>query len=55
MGAAGIQLNGPGKMATIGVTKGQFTFDIGFPTNANARAQLLALAKLVLQRESGLS
>jgi hypothetical protein len=53
--AAGIQLNGPGKMATIGVKKGHLTFDIGFPTNANARAQLIALAKLVLQRGSGLS
>jgi len=55
VGAAGIQLNGPGNMATIGVRKGQLTFDIGFPANANARAQLIALAKLVLQRGSGLS
>lgn len=55
VGAAGIQLNGQGNMATIGVRKGQVTFDIGFPTNTNARAQLIALAKLVLERGGGLS
>jgi hypothetical protein len=55
VGAAGIQLNGPGNMATIAVRKGQVTFDIGFPTNPNARAQLIVLAKLVLQRGSALS
>lgn len=55
VGAAGIQLNGQGNMATIGVRKGQVSFDIGFPTNTNARAQLIALAKLVLQRGSALS
>jgi hypothetical protein len=53
--AAGTQLKGPGGMATIGVKTGQLTFDIGFPTNPNARTQLIALAKLVLQRGSGLT
>ena len=53
--AAGTQLNGPGRMAAIGVEKGQMTFDIDVPTGPNARAQLISLAKLVLQRESGLS
>jgi hypothetical protein len=53
--AAGTQLNGPGGMATIGVKSGQLTFDIGFPTNPNARAQLIALAKLVLQRGTALT
>jgi hypothetical protein len=42
-------------MATIGVKTGQLMFDIGFPTNSNARTQLIALAKLVLQRGSGLT
>jgi hypothetical protein len=49
------QVEGPGGMATIGVKTGQLTFDIGFPTNSNARTQLIALAKLVLQRGSGLT
>jgi len=42
-------------MATIGVKTGQLMFDIGFPTNSNARTQLIALAELVLQRGSGLT
>jgi len=52
---AGTILNGPGGMAGIAVCKGQFCFDIDAPTSSSARAQLLALAKLVLQRGSGLT
>jgi hypothetical protein len=51
----GTVMNGPGNMAAIGVQKGRMTFDIDVPTGANARAQLIALAKLVLQRSSALS
>jgi hypothetical protein len=53
--AVGTVMNGPGNMAAIGVQKGRMTFDIDVPTGPNARAQLIALAKLVLQRGSGLS
>ena len=56
--AAGTQLDvgGVGDMAAIGVQKGEMTFDIEIQTtSSNARAQLIALAKVVLQRESGLS
>jgi hypothetical protein len=53
--AAGIQLDGLAHMADIGVLKGTMAFDIDVPTNPNARTQLIALAKLVLQRGGGLS
>ena len=56
--AAGTQLDVGGlrSQAAIGVRKGQLTFDIILDTTStNARAQLIALAKLVLERESGLS
>jgi len=53
--AVGTVVNGPGNMAAIGVKKGAMTFDIDVPTGPNARAQLIALAKLVLQRSSALS
>jgi len=51
----GTVMNGPGNMAAIGVQKGAMTFDIDVPTAPNARPQLIALAKLVLQRGSALS
>ncbi len=51
----GMVTSGPGNMAAIGVQKGRLTFDIDIPTGPNARAQLIALAKLVLQRSSALS
>ena len=51
---AGTIMNGPGGMAGIGVCKGKFCFAIDVPTTAGARAQLMALAKLILQRGSGL-
>ena len=53
--AVGTVMNGPGNMAAIGARKGTMTFDIDVPTGPNARAQLIALAKLVLQRSSALS
>ncbi len=53
--AAGTALSGPDGMAAIGVKKGQLAFDIDIPTSAGARAPLISLAKLVLQRQSGLS
>lgn len=53
--AAGTILAGPDGMAAIGVRKGQLAFDIDIPTSAGARAQLITLAALVLQRQSGLS
>lgn len=53
--AAGTQMDGLAHMADIGVRKGGMAFDIDVPTNPNARTQLIALAKLVLERASGLS
>jgi hypothetical protein len=52
--AAGTQSNASG-WADIGVRKGQMSFDIDVPASSGARAQLITLAKLVLQRGSGLS
>jgi hypothetical protein len=52
---AGTILNGPGGMAGIAVCKGQFCFAIDAPTGSGTRAQLIALATLVLQRGSGLT
>lgn len=53
--AAGTQMDGLAHMADIGVRKGGMAFDIDIPTGPNARAQLIALAKLVLERASDLS
>jgi len=53
--AVGTVMNGPGNMAAIGVRKGAMTFDIDVPTGPGARTQLIALAKLVLQRSTALS
>jgi hypothetical protein len=53
--AVGTVMNGPGNMAAIGVRKGAMTFDIDVPTGPGARTQLIALAKLVLERSSALS
>jgi hypothetical protein len=52
---AGTVLNGPGGMAAIAVCAGQFCFDIEAPTTPGVRDQLLALARLVIQRGSGLT
>jgi hypothetical protein len=53
--AVGTVMNGPGNMAAIGARKGAMAFDIDVPTGPKARAQLIALAKLVLERSSALS
>jgi hypothetical protein len=53
--AAGTQLNAAGGWANIGVRKGKMTFDISLPTSPGARTQLIALAKLVLERSTALS
>ena len=53
--AVGTVINGPGNMAAIGARKGTMTFDIDVPTGPGARTQLIALAKLVLERSSALS
>ena len=53
--AFGTVVNGAGGMAAIGVQKGAMTFDIDVPTGPTARTQLIALAKLVLDRGSGLA
>ena len=52
---AGTVIDGPGGMAGIAVCKGQFCFDIDIPTSSTARAQLISMAGLVLQRGSGLT
>jgi hypothetical protein len=51
---AGVNLNGTGGMAAIVVRKGQLIFDMSFPTNPNARTQLISLARIVLQRGGAL-
>ena len=53
--AVGTVMNGPGNMAAIGARKGAMAFNIDVPTGPKARAQLISLAKLVLQRSSALS
>jgi hypothetical protein len=53
--AVGTVMNGPGNMAAIGARKGAMAFDIDVPTGPKARAQLIALAKLVLERSTALS
>ena len=41
--------------AGIAIWKGKLAFDIGVPTSDRAQDQLIALAKLVLQRSAGLT
>ena len=45
----------PGGYAGIAIWKGKLAFDIGVPTSDKAKDQLIALAKLVLQRSAGLT
>ena len=52
---AGTILNGPGGMAAIAVCEGQLCFDVELPTTSGSRAELIALAGIVLQRGSGLT
>jgi hypothetical protein len=40
----------PGPVATLSVRQGKLVFAISFPSNSQAEAQLLALARTVLQR-----
>jgi hypothetical protein len=45
----------PDGYAGIAIWKGKLAFDIGVPTSDQAKDQLIALAKLVLQRSAGLT
>ena len=45
----------PGGYAGITIWKGKLVFDIGIPTTAQSKDQLVALAKLVLERAKGLT
>ena len=45
----------PGGYAGIAIWKGKLVFDIGIPTTAQSKDQLIALAKLVLDRAKGLT
>ena len=51
---AKLQTNIVGGYDGITIWKGKLVFDIGIPSSANGKAQLIALAKLVLQRAAGL-
>ena len=51
---AALVTGGPGAPAVIAVRKGVLVFDIGVPSSASAKAQLVALAKLVIQRAANL-
>ncbi len=45
----------PDGYAGIAIWKGRLVFDIGIPKSDQAKDQLIALAKLVLQRSAGLT
>lgn len=45
----------PGPYAGIAIWQGKLVFDIGIPSTAASKAQLIALAKLVLQRAAALT
>ena len=51
---AGVNLNGAGGMAAIVVRKGQLIFDMSFPAGPQARAELIALSALVMERAAAL-
>lgn len=51
---ASIQKNIPGGYDGIAIWKGKLVFDIGIPSTSGSKDQLIALAKLVLQRAAGL-
>jgi hypothetical protein len=51
---AGVNLNGAGGMAAIVVRKGQLIFDMSFPAGPQARAELIALSVLVMERAAAL-
>jgi hypothetical protein len=52
---AALQTDTAEGFAGIAIWKGKLVFDIGIPTSAAAKDQLITLAKLVLQRASGLT
>jgi len=51
---AGVNLSGAGGMAAIVVRKGQLIFDMSFPAGPQARAELIALSVLVMERAAAL-
>jgi predicted enzyme related to lactoylglutathione lyase len=51
---AGVNLSGAGGMAAIVVRKGQLIFDMSFPRGPQARAELIALSALVMERAAAL-
>jgi hypothetical protein len=52
---ASIQKDIPGGYDGIAIWKGKLVFDIGIPSTGKSKDQLIALAKLVLQRAAGLT
>lgn len=52
---AALRTDIPGPYAGIAIWKGKLVFDIAIPTTDSAKDQLISLAKLVLQRASGLT
>jgi hypothetical protein len=51
---AGVNLSGTGGVAAIVVRKGQLIFDMSFPGGPQARAELIALSALVMERAAAL-
>ncbi|TMD30142.1 MAG: acyl-CoA dehydrogenase [Chloroflexi bacterium] len=51
---AALVTGGPGAPAVIAVRKGVLVFDVGTPSSQASKAQLVALAKLVIQRAANL-
>jgi hypothetical protein len=52
---ASVQKDIPGGYDGIAIWKGKLVFDIGIPSTDKSKDQLIALAKLVLQRAAGLT
>jgi hypothetical protein len=52
---AALRTDIPGPYAGIALWKGKLVFDIGIPTSDGAKDQLIALAKIVLERAKGLT
>jgi hypothetical protein len=52
---AGTNLAGDGGIVAIGVRQGQVCIDISFPGGAGDRDKLVALARLVIQRDTALT
>jgi hypothetical protein len=45
----------PGPVASLAVRQGRLVFAIGFPSGPQAEAQLLGLARTILERGAGLT